>query len=629
MTIPIEEISTPHCADSGGASAYRQFVKPRLAESLALMGLDISYHRAQGHHAYTRDEHGREVQVLDMIGGNGSLLFGHNHPAIIADLRDAFESQRVVHAQLAIRDEAGLLARMLSDVASRETGLAEGFVVHLGNSGAEVVECALKHAEVTRMSKLVQVWDVVQAQLEELRRAVRSGQVRVSNAQLKHPTIESQFGRMTSLEELIEAVLAYDRGQLAKQPIFVALEQAFHGRLVASVQLTHAASPPYRNLGMNVRFVPLNRREALDRLSAQCQADTIDLYGLRVVGGELCLSKHAASRIAGVLVEPIQGEAGVLEVSREFGAALRCFADAQGCPLILDEIQSGMGRTGQFFASSGIGLTGDYYVLSKSLGGGVAKIGAILIRASLYQQDFALHHSSTFAEDDLSSLVARRVLKLLEENQGSTYQHIVKMGLRLRAAMDRLRDAFPEIIKEVRGRGLFLGVEFFPPLEACSPLLRNLTRNNLFGYLLAGYLLKSHRIRVAPTGSAPNLLRFHPSIQIDDVAIDRIESALRCLCEVLRHEDVLHLVFPLTKSVRRKPRTEIRDFRCRKGSPLESAPAPPSTQSAGVTKSRPDLNAIRTAEPALAELTDGELGTFASRLTVIDRRVGSLQHRRI
>ena len=126
----------------------------------------------------------------------------------------------------------------------------------------------------------------------------------------------------------------------------------------------------YRNLGMDVKFIPLNDLDALNALNrAVSREQTLELYGLEV--------EHGALRVVGH-------------------------------------------RTGRFFAASGIGLTGNYYTLAKSLGAGVAKISAVMFRASLYQHDFALHHSSTFPEDDLSCRAARTALEILEQDGGAT-----------------------------------------------------------------------------------------------------------------------------------------------------------------------------------------------------------------
>jgi acetylornithine/succinyldiaminopimelate/putrescine aminotransferase len=615
--------------DSKGSLSYAQFVKPLLAESLATMGLDVVYHRAQGNYAYTRGPAGEELEVLDVVGGNGSLLFGHNHPRVVEGLREALAAGLPVHAQLTIRREAGLLAEALVGAARRDTGIDEGFVVHFGNSGAEAIECALKHAEITRMAKLQEAWEALRLELEEVQRAARAGELAAPAGQLEGAPIASKFGRVRDLAELAEAALKHNRAQLDRRPLFVALEQAFHGRLVASVQLTYFASYPYRNMGLGVKFIALNDVGAVEALEAEVAREhTVSLYGLKVEGGSVSVVERRLSAVAGVLVEPIQGEGGVLEASAEFGAALRRFCDGQGCPLIVDEIQSGMGRTGRFFAASGIGLRGDYYVLAKSLGGGVAKISAVLFRASLYQHDFALHHSSTFAEDELSSRAARIALEILEEGGGAVYGRIEALGAKLRGALERTQKAFPAIIKEVRGRGLFLAIDFVPAGGSTSPVLQALTQHKLFGYLLSGYMLKAHRIRIAPTGSATNLLRFHPSILLDDAAIGAIESALRQLCDALQHEDIFHLIFPLTNPSRPKPRDDVRDFRPARAALAALMAAQGAGQGGGLDP-RLGLEGFRKIEPSLADLTDGELGAFLSRLSLIGRKVSSLQHRRV
>ena len=377
---------------------------------------------------------------------------------------------------------------------------------------------------------------------------------------------------------------------------------------------------------MNVRFLPLNDLAALEtQRGALAREDTLELWELKVEHGALRAIGHRLSAVGGVVVEPIQGEAGVYEVSPAYAAALRRFCDEQGCPLIVDEIQSGMGRTGRFFAASGIGLVGDYYTLAKSLGAGVAKISAVMFRASLYQHDFALHHSSTFSEDDLSCRAARTALEILEQDGGATYRQIEAAGGRLRAVFDRLHRAFPEVIQEVRGRGLFLALDFTPPLDSGSPLLRTLTQFKLFGYLMAGYLLHRHQIRIAPTQSAPNLLRFHPSILLDDAAIETIEVAMRQLCDILRHDDVFHLIFPLTGSSRPSPRSEIKDLRPARAAAAKLGPA----AIAGLLGGGMTMEALRKAEPALADLTDQEAGAFLSRLMLIASRVGSLHLRQV
>ncbi len=126
--------------------------------------------------------------------------------------------------------------------------------------------------------------------------------------------------------------------------------------------------------------------------------------------------------VSGIFVEPIQGEGGIHILSKDFLEFCRRTASEHEIPLIFDEIQCGMGRTGTFTYSEQTGVIADYYLFSKSLGGGLSKISALLIKDTLYEEDFGFIHTLTFAEDDHSSALALTDLNLLERNE-SLYQN--------------------------------------------------------------------------------------------------------------------------------------------------------------------------------------------------------------
>ena len=167
----------------------------------------------------------------------------------------------------------------------------------------------------------------------------------------------------------------------------------------------------------------------------------------------------------------------------------------------------------------------------------MAKISAMLVRQSRYRQDFELVHSSTFAKDSYSCLIAIEVLRLLEADDGAAYRLAAERGDRLAAALASVRADFPEVVKDVRGRGLMLGLEFHDQSDAAAPTVRDHARAGLLGYALAGYLLREHRVRIFPTASATNTLRIEPSIYLTDAEIDHLTTALRALCTVLRDQD--------------------------------------------------------------------------------------------
>src|SRR6185369_2925366 len=114
--------------------------KPRLQKLLQFLRLDVSYERGLGDHLYYRDQAGCEVEVLDLVGGYGSLLLGHAHPVLVTEAQRLLVSGRPVHAQGSRRTYAAQLARRLSERAEGD------YCVIFGNSGAEAVEAAMKHA---------------------------------------------------------------------------------------------------------------------------------------------------------------------------------------------------------------------------------------------------------------------------------------------------------------------------------------------------------------------------------------------------------------------------------------------------------------------------------------------------
>ena len=594
--------------------SYGRFVKPRLAGVLEAVGLDLHYTRAEGDWLYHRDADGRERRVLDVLGGYGALLLGHNHPAIVAAARGMLERQVPVHAQFSLRGRSGELARRLDHIARRETGDDTGFITTFANSGAEAVELAIKHAELERMLKLEALLDRITVNIEAVRDALRRGEARLDPDLYEFTDMREQVFDVRSFDDLIVALINHNSVQLGKRPVFLALEKSFHGKLAGTVQLTYNKSfrRAFQYFGLKVRFVGMDDAGALERIARD---EYLELFDLCIEDGRVRLVRQPLPIFTAFLLEPIQGEGGIRPVAQDFGRAVRRFCNQQDCPLILDEIQSGMGRCGRFFASSHINLRGDYYTLSKSLGGGLAKIAATLIRRDRYQDVFGLIHSSTFAEDDFSSGIALAVLDLLEANEGALYRQAAERGARLREMLDGLWQRYPDVIREVRGQGLFLGLEFHGLGSAASQILRSTAHSDSLGYFLAGYLLRVEGIRLAPTGSAPDVLRLEPSLYIQDESIEQLRAALERVCLILQRQDVLHLVFPLTDADRPTPRDDIRDCRPAVAQPFrDDAPLHPVRKVAFINHLI-SPGWLRQVDPSLAGLTDGELRRFVQKMS--------------
>jgi acetylornithine/succinyldiaminopimelate/putrescine aminotransferase len=509
--------------------AYRGYARPRTAEMLAAVGLDVEYTRAEGDFLYyRRDADGTEVEVLDLLGGFGATLFGHNHPELTATLIDHLRSRGPVHAQASVRSRAGQLAERLSRMVGASTG--RSYVVTFSNSGAEAVESALKHAEMELWAKRAAHLARLRANIARVLQEAQDGTLAfapsqyVVRSELDGPTLAAHF----------EAVFTETELALTAVPVHLALEKAFHGKTMGALQLTH--NPAYRAAWQRrdtTLFVPCEDREALSRIVAAetVEVDDVDFDEL----GKVVLGKRRFTRIASCFAEPIQGEGGVNVVSPWFLEALRRTADDSGFALVFDEIQSGMGRTGTFLASEGV--RADYYVLSKALGGGLVKIGAMMVDASRYQHDFGYLHTSTFAEDDASCAVALEALDLLERSGGRLMRECRAKGTHLSDRLESLRRDFPGVIRDVRGRGLLLGLRLASQRESSSPLLRVLSEQHLLGFVVAGYLLHEANIRIAPALSSHEVLRIEPSAYIAFEELERFVDALRKVCVLLRDGD--------------------------------------------------------------------------------------------
>ncbi len=314
--------------------------------------------------------------------------------------------------------------------------------------------------------------------------------------------------------ETVEAAIKHaflERGR----PIFWAVERAFHGKTLAAIQLTETYREPFSQWGPEVRFLDPFEPETWKEAEAE------------------------AEQVCAAYIEPVQGEGGVRPLPEPFVSWLTGICREKNIPLVVDEIQTGLGRTGTFLASAPMGIEPDYLCLSKSLGGGLAKIGALLIKRERFVSEFSVKHTSTFAEDDRGCLMALKALEILDRDD--LPGRCAAQGERLLNNLETLRRRFPEQLREVRGKGLMVGIEFQDLSDSPSNTLRMLSQQNYLGYMVTAYLLHVHRIRVAPTLSQPFTIRVEPSAYITESDLDRFVDALSTCCEALQAMDVTHL----------------------------------------------------------------------------------------
>lgn len=314
--------------------------------------------------------------------------------------------------------------------------------------------------------------------------------------------------------EAVEAALKHARLQTGRSEYW-AVKGAFHGKTLGAVQLSPSYGPAFQGLGPAVRHL-----DPWDPASWQAE------------------EAHAPG-MAAAFLEPVLGEGGVKPLPADFLAWLQGVCRQHKVPIVADEIQTGMGRCGAVLASHRLGLDPDYVCLAKALGGGIAKIGALLVKRSHYVPHFSVIQTSTFAEDEYTSRLALRALEISERDR--LPERAAATGAWLRERLEALRADHPDVLKEVRGLGLMIGLEFQDLSDSPSNMLRLLSQHRYLVPFAASYLLNVHRVRLLHTLSQPFTLRIQPSAYVSREDCGRLLAALEQLAQALRARDVAHL----------------------------------------------------------------------------------------
>jgi ornithine--oxo-acid transaminase len=221
------------------------------------------------------------------------------------------------------------------------------------------------------------------------------------------------------------------KGVPANEAVIIAFDGNFHGRTttIISFSTDPDARDSYGPYTPGFRLVPYGDAEAL--------AAAMD------------------ERVVAVLVEPIQGEAGVIVPPSGFLTKVRELCTHWGALMVADEIQSGLGRTGTTFACEHEDVVPDMYILGKALGGGIVPVSAVVSSSEVLGVFKPGQHGSTFGGNPLGCAIAREVIAML--NTGEFQERSAKLGTHLH---DRLNALPASAVRDVRGRGLWAGVEF-------------------------------------------------------------------------------------------------------------------------------------------------------------------------
>jgi acetylornithine/succinyldiaminopimelate/putrescine aminotransferase/predicted amino acid dehydrogenase/acyl carrier protein len=312
--------------------------------------------------------------------------------------------------------------------------------------------------------------------------------------------------------EAVEAAIKLCRHATGRSAI-LSTERGFHGKTLAALSASGRAEyqTPFNLPLEGFDHVPFGNLEALRKR----------------------LATHP-ERYAAFLVEPIQGEGGVNEVEADYFHEAKALCQAAGVLMVMDEVQTGLGRTGSMFASSAMGVAPDVLTLAKALGGGLVAIGACLCSAAVYREKFALKHSSTFAGNTLAARVGLASLDLLERDDGALIRQVASNGTALKARLQQVQHRFPQLIRAIKGRGYMLGIHFGVRREQWPEnFLGIAAEQGQLGLLVASYLLNVEGLRVAPTLNQGEVLRIQPPLtaSLDQcmAAADAIERGMEVL----------------------------------------------------------------------------------------------------
>lgn len=341
------------------------------------------------------------------------------------------------------------------------------------------------------------------------------------NLALMTPKGLDQFYFCNSGTEAVEAALKlaarFFQGRRGK---FIYAQNSLHGKTIGSLSVT--GGPRLREFFplLPSYEVPFGDPQAIDAIL------TTD-------------SQQDKPQIAAVIVEPIQGEAGVIVPPKGYLTEVRAITQKHGVLFIVDEIQTGMGRAGYFLACQKEGVAPDIVAMAKSLGGGICSIGATIYSKKIMKGAYPDPHdclvqTSTFGGRSTACAAAIAALEVVQNEELTTRSQ--KLGKIFMTGLNTLQQKYPHLIKEVRGQGLMVGIEFqeditdnvaFLPMKI--PGLKAVIKQHLPG-MVAAALLKQFNILGTLMLNNRSVLRVYPPLTIPEADlhyfIDSLDNLL-------------------------------------------------------------------------------------------------------
>jgi ornithine--oxo-acid transaminase len=422
---------------------YAEHVNPQWVKLLDLLQMNVPYERCSGTELFTAD--GR--RILDFLSGYCVHNTGHNHPAIVAALKEELDRSGPAMLQSHLPQLAAELAERLSRRAGGKLRR-----VFFTNSGSEGVETAIKFAR-------------------------------------------AHTGR---------AGMLYAEG-------------GFHGLTCGALSL------------MSDRFWS----DGFGPMLPATQA---------VPFGDLAaVERHLATRkFAAFILEPVQSEGGIRIPDAAYLRAVQDLCRRYGTLLVLDEVQTGMYRTGPFLAAHGFGVEPDMVILAKALSGGLIPVGAVLMTEAVSNSVFssmkrAFVHASTFGENGLAMRAGLATLDVLEHE--ALGARAAAMGERLRRRLSEALAPY-EMVESVRGMGMLNGIQFTAPRQLrLRVAFESFQRIHpaMFGQVLVMRLFRDQGILTQICGNNFMVLKVAPPLVATEMHIEEFVKAVREVVDLIHH----------------------------------------------------------------------------------------------
>jgi ornithine--oxo-acid transaminase len=419
---------------------YSQHVNPQWVRLLDLLEMNVRYERCAGSELFTAG--GR--RILDFLSGYCVHNVGHNHPAVIAAIREELESCGPAMIQTHVAERAGELAEKLC----QRTGgkLSKAF---FASSGSEGIEAAIKFAR-------------------------------------------AYTGR---------AGLLYADG-------------AFHGLTCGALSLMGDSfwREGFGPMLPGTEAIPFDNLDALEK-------------------------KLSSKKFAAFIVEPVQSEAGIRVPHPRYLSEAQDLCRRYGTLLVLDEVQTGMYRTGPFLAAQRYGVQPDMVVLAKAMSGGLIPVGAVLMTDGVYDATYgslrrAIIHTSTFSENSLAMRAALATLEVLEREKLG--DRALEMGHKLQERLAETLRGY-EMVKDVRGEGMLLGIEFAAPksLRLRIPFEAFMRIHPaMFGQIVVMRMFRDHGILTQICGNNFTVLKVAPPLVVNEAQIEEFVAAIADVVEL-------------------------------------------------------------------------------------------------